>query len=86
MKIAGGVREMGDKAGVLEGTLDAQRTCGDGACALHSVFGVLDQSGEYFCKQARRLFCDSLGVEYSEFQSKVNARLLEDWEKRVAGH
>ena len=83
MKVTGGVARVQD---VLQGTFDAHKTCGNGACAIHSVFGVPDQSGEYFCEQARQLFCDSLGVAYSDFQSKVNPALMGRWERRVAGH
>eukprot|EP00973_Karenia_brevis_P028138 3876740-Karenia_brevis.AAC.1 len=78
MQVTGGVAGVQD---VLEGTFDAQKTCGDGACAIHSVFGVLDQPGEYFCEQARQLFCDSLGVACSDFQSKVNPTLMGQWER-----
>ena len=65
MKVTGGVAGVQD---VLQGTFDAHKTCGNGACAIHSVFGVPDQSGEYFCEQARQLFSDSLGVADSDFQ------------------
>ena len=45
IKLADGVARVQD---VLQGTFDAHKTCGNGACAIHSVFGVLDQCGEYF--------------------------------------
>ena len=80
MKVTGGVAGVQD---VLQGTFDAHKTCGNGACAIHSVFGVPDQSGEYFCEQARQLFCDSLGVTYSDPQSEVKAALMDRWERNV---
>jgi hypothetical protein len=49
MKVESGAACVQD---VLQGTFDAQTTCGDGACAIHSVFGVLDESGQYFCRPA----------------------------------
>ena len=80
MKVTGGVAAVQD---VLHGIFDVHKTCGDGACAIHSVFGVLDQSGQYFCEQARQLFCDSLGVAYSDFQSKLSPTLMGRWERNV---
>eukprot|EP00973_Karenia_brevis_P062960 8751109-Karenia_brevis.AAC.1 len=73
---------MEDMKGVLAGTFAAQRTNGDGACAIHSVFGVLDTFGEYFCKQARQLFCDSLVGAYADFESKLASALMRTWEQQ----
>ena len=55
---------------VLQGTFHALVTDGDGACAIHAVFGVLNAAGTYKCPQARQLFCDSLGVAYADFEKK----------------
>ena len=63
MKITGGPAGVQD---IIQGTVDSYKTCGNGACAIHSVFGVPDRNGEYKCEQARQLFHESLGVAYSE--------------------
>ena len=70
---------------ICTGTFDVYKTNGDGACAIHSVFGVPSQDREYKCKEARQLFYESLGNTYSVFQSKLeeNSQLLDRWQRNV---
>ena len=70
---------------ICTGTFDVYKTNGDGACAIHSVFGVPSQDREYKCKEARQLFYESLGNTYSVFQSKLeeNSQLLDRWRRNV---
>ena len=70
---------------ICTGTFDGYKTNGDGACAIHSVFGVPSQYREYKCKEARQLFYESLGNTYSVFQSKFteNSQLLDRWQRNV---
>ena len=68
---------------VLQGAFDSYKTCGNGACAIHSVFGVPDQNGEYKCEQARQLFHESLGGSYSDFRSKVDPALMHRWQRNL---
>ena len=68
---------------VLQGTFDSYKTCGNGACAIHSVFGVPDRNGEYKCEQARQLFHESLSVAYSDFRSKDDPALMDRWQRNV---
>ena len=70
---------------ILQGTFDVYKTNGNGACAIHSVFGVPNKFGEYKCEEARQLFYESLGDAYSDFTSKFegNRALLDRWQRNV---
>ena len=70
---------------ICKGTFDAYKTNGNGACAIHSVFGVPGQYREYKCEEARQLLYESLGNTYSVFASKLkeNSELLDRWQRNV---
>ena len=70
---------------ICRGTFDGYKTNGDGACAIHSVFGKPSQYREYKCEEARQLFYESLGNTYSVFASKFkeNPQLLDRWQRNV---
>ena len=64
---------------ILQGTFDVYKTNGNGACAIHSVFGVPNKFAEYKCEEAGQLFYESLGDAYSDFTSEFegNRALLD---------
>ena len=68
---------------ICKGTFDVYKTNGNGACAIHSVFGVPNEFGEYKCEEARQLFYESLGDAYSDFRSKVHSALRDRWQRNV---
>ena len=55
------------------------KTNGDGACALHSVFGVPSPSAEngieFFAVDARKRLVSTLGETAQQFEQRLNA----DW-------
>ena len=66
-KITGGAAGLQD---VLQGTFDVYNTNGNGACAIHSVYGVPNEFGEYKCEEARQLFYESWVMHIQIFIQK----------------
>ena len=54
-------------------------TRGDGACAIHAVFGNDSPAGGYFCPQARELICHAMGNEWTDLTSSgVDVSLVQE--------
>ena len=72
-------------------TAKAARTCGDGACSLHSIWGtaIYNPTGnEYYCENARRKLCESMPTDVntmlnSAYGSAVRAILDKTWSGTV---
>ena len=68
----------------LAGVFKSYKTCGDGACAIHAVFGTPDRYGEYKRLNAREFYHTSLGGNYDDFKAKVEDKaLLDRWRRNV---
>ena len=59
------VRRLHDRIGILE------KTCGDGACGIHAVFGKVQQ-GEYRKNNARSFLRNAFGATAEVFAAKLD--------------
>ena len=71
----------------------AALTCDDGACSLHSLWGVViatPAGGMYFCQDARQKLCDSMPDDVQDVRNSrcgtAVAELLDNLWCDVIGH
>ena len=61
----------------------AALTCGDGACALHSMFGAISARKELFLESARNRVQDMLPLTWDDLRVRVSTGMSHMWDKEV---